>query len=62
MLPLGINRRMDIAVQRDLHIRMPQYFAQAFNIHAASDAVCGKRMPQRVEILVRDSGLCKIGF
>ncbi len=51
---------MDVFVQGNLHIGMPQNFAETFDIHSAVNAVCGKGMPQNMEIVIRGIDLFEI--
>ncbi len=52
VLPFGFHAGMYIAVQSYFHIRVAEYFAEAFRIHPSGDAVCGKGMAQDMEIFL----------
>ena len=45
--PFGSHGRMDVHLQRGLHIGVSQNFRQGFDIHAALNAARGEGMPLR---------------
>lgn len=53
--PLLLHGGMDIQIQRDLYVGMPQNFAQAFYIAASSDTQAGKIMPEHMKLKVRNA-------
>lgn len=52
MAALCLECRMYIAVQRNLHIRMPKDLAKALDICAAADTICRECMAERVKVLL----------
>ena len=62
MFPLGIHRRMDIPIQSNLNLRVPQKLAETLDISAALDAVGGKGMSEYMKIFVLQAGFCDDPF
>ena len=50
------KRRMEIIIQRDFYIRMPQNLAESFGVHPDCYTPGGKRMAQRMKIQIPDTG------
>ena len=48
------HEAVDIAVQRDRRVLMPQQLRQGFDIHSALQRTGGKGMPQGMEATVRE--------
>ena len=48
--PLHVHGRVDIPIQRDLHVRVSQHLAEAFHIRSPLDAVCRKCVSQYSQI------------
>lgn len=58
MFPFGVHGRMDIPVQGDLDLRVPQDLAEALDVGAALDAVGGKGMSEYMKIFLPQAGFC----
>lgn len=54
-IPFMFRKRMNITVERNRRVFMPEDFGQRFHIHAAFQRAGGKRMPQRMKPFMRDS-------
>ena len=48
------HKAVDIAIQRDRRVLMPQQLRQGFDIHSALQRTGGKGMPQGMEATVRE--------
>ena len=53
---------MNISIQRDVHICVSKYLAQAFDIEAELNASCCKSVPKSMKIQFRYSALVYYGL